>query len=419
MQGAQQASAEAESNIFVARQPIFLKNQRVFAYELLFRSGLENYFDSTQDSGQATSKVISHSFLMIGISKITDGKKAFINFNKEMLHSEYASLFPKDITVVEVLEDVAVTPEVVAACRNLRRKGYVVALDDFQYDPEFIPLLELAQVVKFDLRQTGMEELARQVKAVSPYKVRLLAEKVETIEEFEQAKALGFDLFQGYFFKKPNIITGRDIPGSKIQYLRILQQIQDENYDYEKLAHLVSRDVSLSYKLLRYVNSAYFSLRREVQAVQDAIAMLGEINLRKWLSLMLLAYLATDKPPELLRLSIMRGSFCEQIAKLLPVTAIRPAEFYTVGMFSLLDAMLNQSMARLVDELNLGGAVRDALLGREAGPLLNTLCLVRAYESGDWAPLESLARSLAIDLDALPSLYDAALAEANRYGLAD
>lgn len=399
----------SQPNIFVARQPIFKRNKEVFAYELLFRSGLTNYFDPLQDGEQATSKVITNSFLLIGIAAITEGKKAFINFSEEMLLQGYPSLFPKEIAVVEVLETVGATPEVVQACEKLVGEGYVLALDDFLYEDRFLPLIKLAKIIKFDIRQMSLAELERQAKIVSRYNVKLLAEKIETFEEFEATKKLGFELFQGYFFSRPHIMEGRDIPGSKLHYLQVLKVIQDEDYDFAELAKYVSRDVSLAYKLLKYANSAYFARSQKLHSIEMAVAMLGQLTLRKWLSLMMLSYLADDKPSELLRLAAFRGSFCELIAYQLLDRRKEAGMFHTVGMFSLLPAMLDKVMADILPELALPEDIQDALLVEVATPLSRTLRLVMAYERGDWEKTTTLAKKLKITLDSLPLLYEQAI----------
>ena len=399
----------SQPNIFVARQPIFKRNKEVFAYELLFRSGLTNYFDPLQNGEEATSKVITNSFLLIGIATITEGKKAFINFSEEMLLKGYPSLFPKEIAVVEVLETVGATPAVIEACETLVGAGYVLALDDFLYEDRFLPLIKLAKIIKFDIRQMSLAELERQAKIVSRYNVKLLAEKIETIEEFEAVKKLGFDLFQGYFFSRPHIMEGRDIPGSKLHYLQVLKVIQDEDYDFAELSKYVSRDVSLAYKLLKYANSAYFARRQKVESIEMAVAMLGQLTLRKWLSLMMLSYLADDKPSELLNLAAFRGSFCELIADQLLGRRKEAGKFHTVGMFSLLPAMLDKAMADILPELALPEDIQEALLSEVATPFSRTLRLVMAYERGDWEKTAILAKKLKVNLDSLPLLYEQAI----------
>ena len=397
------------SNIFVARQPIFTRNKEVFAYELLFRSGLHNYFDPLQDGEEATSKVITNSFLLIGIATITEGKKAFINFNEEMLLKGYPSLFPKEIAVVEVLETVGATPEVLQACERLVGAGYVLALDDFLYEDRFLPLIKLARIIKFDIRLMSFAELERQVKIVSRYNVKLLAEKIETNEEFEATKKLGFDLFQGYFFSRPRIMEGRDIPGSKLHYLQVLKLIQNEDYDFSELSMYVSRDVSLAYKLLKYANSAYFARRQKLESIEMAVAMMGQLTLRKWLSLMMLSYLADDKPSELLSLAAFRGSFCEMIAGQLLGLRKEAGMYHTVGMFSLLPAMLDRAMADILPELALPEVIQEALLSVVATPISRTLSLVIAYERGDWDTTIELGEKLQINLESLPLLYAQAI----------
>jgi EAL and modified HD-GYP domain-containing signal transduction protein len=411
-------SAASDSNIFIARQPIFRRNQKVYGYELLFRSGLESYFDPNFDGDKATSHVITNSFLLIGIAKMTGQKKAFINFTEEMLLREYPALFPKEYTVVEILEDVKPTPEIIAACRALAKSGYTLALDDFEYKPGMEPLLEIAQIVKFDVQAMSMGALQEEVDRVAAYDLKLLAEKVETLEEFEKTREMGFSLFQGYFFSKPNIIEGRDIPGSQLQYLQILKLIQDKNYDFDKIADLVAHDVSLSYKLIKYVNSAAMRRRVEIKSLQNAVAMVGEVNLRKWLSLIMLSYLAENKPEEILGLSIQRASFCEQIGDRIAGNMDFTRTCFTVGMFSLLDVLLDQPMDDILEELNLSEEITDTLLGMPTGHLAHVLLLAKAYERGAWKWVHRVARKLGISPDDLPLFFENSLDRVNEFYLA-
>ncbi|MEW6518403.1 MAG: HDOD domain-containing protein [Thermodesulfobacteriota bacterium] len=397
------------SRIFIARQPIFRRNGRVFGYELLFRSGLDNFFDAGQDGEQATSRVITNTFSLIGISKITEGKKAFINFTGDMLIKEYPALFPQRITVAEILEDVHATREVIEACRNLVAKGYILALDDFIFCEERLPLVEIAHIIKFDVRALSMEELRLNLQKVAPYNVKLLAEKVETIEEFDVLQDMGFTFFQGYFFSKPKIVQGRDIPGSKLQYLKIIRAIQDENYNFKKISEFIAHDVSLSYKLLRYVNSAAMRRRVEVTSLQSAVALVGELTLRKWLSLMMLSYMADDKPQELLRLTLLRARFCEQIGEKMGRGRDFALTCYTVGMFSLLDVLLDQPMGKVLQPLSLSHDIVATLTGEETTAYAVILRLVKAYERGDWLDVTRLASDVNGVFDYLPLFYENAL----------
>ena len=401
--------------VYVARQPIFKRNERVFGYELLFRNSMDNFFDVSVDADAATSQVLLNSFSIIGIQKLTLGKKAFINFNDAMLVREIPSLFPKEITVVEVLEDTKVTPDVVEACQRLRKKGYVIALDDFIYKDEYIPLLEIAHIVKFDIRAMTKAQLRRDVLRVKPYEVKLLAEKVETALEFKETLSMGFELFQGYFFCKPTIIEGQDIPVSKIQYIQILQSLQREDYDFAEISTLLSQDVALTYKLLKYINSAAMATRVKIETLQGAVALMGETNLRKWLNLTMLSYLAADKPPELLRLSIQRAAFCEEVGRRVQGRADFSHKCFMVGLLSLLDVLLNKPMADLVPELGLSDQLQHCLLEKPDEALGYILLLAKAYERGAWHYSKRAAKLLHISHGDLPACYEVALETVNSF----
>ncbi len=402
------------SRIFVARQPIFRRNKKVYAYELLFRSGLDNFFDPTADGEIATSNVITDSFLLLGIANVTMGRRAFINFNGPMIVRDWPALFPSRQTVVEILEDVEVTQELVDACRSLVNRGYILALDDFLYEPRFDPLLELVDIVKFDVQQMGRGALERQVDQVRKnFRVKLLAEKIENDDEFDAALELGFELFQGYFFKKPHILSGLDIPGAKLQYLEILRLIRNEFYDFDHLSRLIADDVSLSYKLLKYVNSPCYRRRSEIRSLKSAVALVGEEELRKWLSLVMMSDMAEDKPDELVRLAVIRGQFCEILGGEIEGEKGRD-RFHTVGMFSLLDALLDRPMDELLAELNFSDEINHALTGKSGGLLAQVLHLVKAYEMGAWERVTRAADSLGLDTDRLPEIFIVAL-ERSRY----
>ena len=410
---------KSKHNIYVARQPIFRRTTKVFGYELLFRSGYENFADPNINGEHTTSKVMVNSFLVFGLRKLTEGRRAFINFNDQMLSSLYPALLPREDIVVEILEDVVVTPEIIASCRHLFDLGYMLALDDFIYKPEFDPLLKLVKIVKFDIRAMSMSELADNVEKVKPYKVKLLAEKVETREEFEATREMGFHFFQGYFFCKPEIIVGREIPPSKIQYLQLLHMIQDENYDFQKISNLIAHNVSLSVKLLRYVNSAAIGLRTKVKSLQTAVALIGELNIRRWLSLVMLSLMAEEKPQELIKLSIERASFCAKIGGSMPGKKADTAIFFLVGMFSLLDVLLDQPMEKILKDFNLADDIQDCLLGRSEGILAQVLALVKAYERAKWEEVERLTERLGVDISKLPGYFDEALEEVRAFYLGD
>jgi EAL and modified HD-GYP domain-containing signal transduction protein len=390
------------SQVFLARQPIFRPNMKVFGYELLFRSGLQNFCSAAIDSMAATSNVISNSQYLLGLQKVTAGKRAFINFPQGMLNRHTPFLFSARSTVVEILEDVKVTPTLLKNCSKLADKGYIFALDDFRYRKGLEPLMELAKIVKFDVLAMDWQELEEEVARARRYKLKLLAEKVETMAQFQRLQEMGFHLYQGYFFSKPEIMSSKDIPGSKLQYLNMLSQLQDQTTDYEKMAELVSHDVALAYKLLRYVNSAAFAVRVEVKSLQSAIALVGEEKLRQWISVMMLSYLAEDKPNELLRLSVQRARFCQGLSDLVAGVGSR-ASCYTLGMLSLLDVILERKMEQILDGLHLDQDLYDALVS-SSGRLGVLLTLTTAYEQGDWQTVDKICQALSVDVQALPKL---------------
>jgi EAL and modified HD-GYP domain-containing signal transduction protein len=405
------------SQVFLARQPIFRSNMKVFGYELLFRSGLQNFCSAAIDSMAATSNVMANSQYLLGLQKVTGGKRAFINFPQGMLNRHTSFLFSARSTVVEILEDVKVTPTLIKNCTKLAEKGYVFALDDFRYRKGLEPLMELAKIVKFDVLAMNWEELEEEVDRATKFKLKLLAEKVETMEQFQHLQKMGFHLYQGYFFSRPEIMSSKDIPGSKLQYLNMLSQLQDQNTDYEKMSELVSHDVALAYKLLRYVNSAAFAVRVEVQSLQSAIALVGEERLRQWISVMMLSYLAEDKPNELLRLSVQRACFCQGLSDLVTGVGSR-ATCYTLGMLSLLDVILERKMASILDGIHLDQDLYDALVSG-TGRFGVILTLTIAYEQGEWETVDKICQALSVNALALPKILAASIEAASHIYFGD
>jgi c-di-GMP-related signal transduction protein len=394
---------------YIARQPIFDEKLNVVAYELLFRSDLDNYCKST-DTTQASTSVISDSLSTFEFGQLTDGKRAFINVGRESLLSGVASLLPPDHVAIELLESVEADDAVVDACRRLVGDGYRIALDDYVDRPEMRPLLDLAHYVKIDVLATpedALPALVARLHRQAP-KVRLLAEKVETREVFARCARLGFSLYQGYFFARPTIVAGSEIPGAKLNYLRLLREIAESTYDIGRVEQILKADVAISYKLLRYVNSAAFGVRNRVSSLREAIVLLGQSNIRKLAALWAMAGLGKDAPQELLSISVTRARFCEEFAA---VTGMAPnqSELFLLGMFSVIDVMVGRSMTDIVAQLPVSEEVR-AGLADATGPLRPVLDCVIAYERGDWATVEAFAAAHGIDADTIPALYVDALA---------
>ncbi|MBW2609812.1 MAG: HDOD domain-containing protein [Deltaproteobacteria bacterium] len=398
--------------VFVARQPIFNKNKKIYGYELLFREGMANYFSGI-DGNIASSKVLSNSFFNIGIEKITGRKMAFVNFTRDLLLSKVPLLFPSETMVVEVLEDVEPEKDVIDACREISMQGYNIALDDFVFQSEMKPLIEMAKIIKIDFRSLSLEAIATCIENLSHYGVSLLAEKVETHEELKTAMDMGFDYFQGYFFSKPEILKGRDISSAQMNLLEIMAEVNKSDFKFRKVEEIIARDVAISYKLLRYINSAYYRRVSEISSIKQAIVLLGEQGIRSFLSLIAMTKLAHDKPDELIRSSIIRAKFCETIGKK-DGSGVNPSELFTLGLFSSIDAILNDTMENLMEKLPLSEGLKSALIHGEGG-LNDYLNLAIRYEKGDWKEVSELEVLMGLNEGDLPDCFMEAISWADTF----
>jgi c-di-GMP-related signal transduction protein len=391
---------ELTMDVFVARQPIFQVNKKLFAYELLFRTGMSNAFPGI-DGGTATSSLLSSSFFTVGIERISGGKLVFINFTEELLLRGTPTLFPKNHVVVEILEDVHPTREIIDACQALYQQGYILALDDFVYRDNLQPLIDLAQIIKIDFRLTPQAEITAILAQLKEGKCEFLAEKIETNEEFVAAKAMGFKYFQGYFFAKPEVLKNKDISASKLTIMQLICEVNRAECDLKKLEEYINQDVSISYKLINYLNSAYYARLQPISSIRQAIAYLGERGIRMFISIIAASRLVDNKPGELLRAATIRANFLEQIAIEL---AIDSGELFMLGLFSLLDAMLDNSMEYLVGQLPLTTQMSEALVQR-SGQLANYLQLIEAVEAGNWSVLDNLLAGMNISSIRLQEFY--------------
>ena len=387
-------------DVFVARQPIFRENKKLFAYELLFRTGMSNAFPGI-DGGTATSSLLSSSFFTVGIERISGGKLVFINFTEELLLRGTPTMFPQSQIVVEILEDVQPTSEVIAACQALHRKGYTLALDDFVFRDNLQPLIEIAKIIKIDFRLTPLPEISVILSQLKGDKCELLAEKIESHEEFMEAKALGFRYFQGYFFAKPEILKNKDISPSQLTIMQLICEVNRAECELKKLETLINQDVSISFKLINYLNSAYFARLQPISSIKQAIAYLGERGIRMFISLIAASRLVANKPDELLRASAIRAKFLEQIAIEMDIDS---GELFMLGLFSMLDAMLDNSMEYLVGQLPLTAQVRDALVKR-SGILAPYLRLAETFEAGHWSALDNQLAAMKISSAKLQDFY--------------
>lgn len=400
---------------FVARQPIFDQDKKVVAYELLFRTSLDNFFDELSGQDDASSKTLLDSFLLFDIDELAGGKQVFINFTKKILLSDAATAFPKQRLVVELLESVTPEPDVIDACKRLKRAGYRIALDDFAFSPEYKPLMDLTDIVKIDFIDTSSEERKQILKRAHSNKIQFLAEKLETPESFEEARNLGYSLFQGFFFSKPVIMSAKDIPSVKSNLLKLLNKVYEVETSFQEIEEIIKKDVSLAYKLIKFINSAAFGLSLEVHSIMHALNLLGVFELRKWISLVALSQLSHEEPEELLNSSIIRARFCELIAQYTGYTE-ESAEFFLMGLFSLIDVFFERPMENILKELPLTRTVKDALITGN-GIYGDVLSFVKAYERGDWETIFKLSETFKMDEEIIPELYYETVTWANTLDL--
>jgi len=364
-------------NLYIARQPIYDKHLNVFGYELLYRNSMTNsaQFD---DHNQATCETILNAFMHIGIDSLVGSALAFINLPEEFIINETLTPLFNSQSVLEILEDVEPSAEVIDGIKRLKKKGFKIALDDFEYKDSLVPFLELADIVKIDVVALSSTRVREEFAYVRKYEhIKILAEKVETQEMKELCLDLGFDYFQGFFFCKPQLVKQKRISTNKSVVLNLINKIQNPEMDYDEFQSILSQDVTLSYKLLRYINSAMFSLRLEVDSIKEAVVLLGQDNLKKWLSLILMSKLGKDKPNELIVIALIRGRMCELLAEEL-FPEIQP-QMFIIGLFSVLDALMDKPMVELMDTVILSSVIKIALLYHE-GQHGEILDIVLAYE---------------------------------------
>ncbi len=368
------------SQLCVARQPIFDRRIRVVAYELLFRPSADAAEAAVVDDDGATAAVLLNAFSELGIGTVVGGSQAYINVPWQMLVDDPPLPGPAEQIVIELLEGAPPTPAVVGALWRAKARGYRIALDDFVYDPSLQPLLAVADIVKVDVLGRSPEDVAEQVRALSRFGVELLAEKVETHEQFEVCRELGFDAFQGFFLSRPRTLSGRTMPTAARTRLAMLATLADAEIEPEELAASIGRDAGLSYKLLRYINSAFFALPRDVSSVRDALTLLGTDSVRRWASLLVLAGI-DDRPHELLITALVRARTCELLAGAAGEGGNGDA-FYTTGLMSVVDALMDIPLKDVLAALPLDAAVRAALDGHR-GPKGAALAAIKAYERGE------------------------------------
>lgn len=384
------------SDVFIGRQPIFDRDLNIAYYELLYRNSLDNAASFT-NSDVASAEVFLNTLVDIGIDRIAGDKRVFINLTRDYLVGDWPIPLDQNRVGIELLEEPVVDQALLDALESRSRAGYVISLDDFVFREHLRPLLYIADLVKLDVQALGREGVADQYRLLRKFPLKLVAAKVETREEHAFCHELGFDCFQGHFIARPRVIRGRGVAADHTSTLMLLAEINDPDVSLDALAGLISRDVGLSFKLLRYINSAFFNLPRELETVRAALVYLGLRPLKVWVSLIVIATMS-DQPDAARHQAIVRARLCENLAGAMGQT--RPGRFFTIGLFSTLDALLDMPMGRVLDTLPLSGELKDGLVKGEGVPG-QVLACAREHEQGCWEQ----ARSLGLSPDQVNTAY--------------
>ncbi len=367
---------------YAARQAILDKNKNLFAYELLFRDSLDNIFPCV-DADEATSKVVEASQFTLGLSEFTGNKPAFINFTQNTLIQGFPEILSNDEVVIEILETVKPGKKLLSICKDLHKKGYIIALDHYQHQRVWIHFYPYINILKIDIQQTNLEEIKIIFKEIKAYPhIKLLAEKVETLDDYKQMKQLGFEYFQGFFFAKPEVVKAKNLSPTQIAMAELLYETSKTELDLNSVTRVFERDVALSYKLLRYANSAMFKRRSEISTIKQALVILGSSELKKFLGLMFAVTANPDKPVELIKMAMGRAKFCELVTQHTQLHVDSSIAFLT-GLLSMIDAILDEEMSSVLEKLPLVQEIKEPLLTRK-GVLAALIKLVEHIEKAQW-----------------------------------
>ncbi len=390
-------------DVFLARQPIFNINKRVVAYEILYRQGMKNVYDESCDGDTATTTVVSDALINFGIEGLTQGRKAFINFTKNLLLEDLPLMIPPENLVIELLETVEVDERLEEKIKLFKSRGYVIALDDFVDSDRFDQIISFVDIVKVDFLVLGTEERKHVAEKYRAKGIRLLAEKVETHRDFEEAVNFGYELFQGFFFEKPVVCRSKGINVSTYNYMEILKETVTEEPSFERLSRIVKNDMSLTYKLLRLINSPAFYTNSEITSINHALTLLGLNEIRKWVTLIMLRDVSSDKPDEIIKVSLIRALFAEQASKYFGL-ADRDTEAFLLGLFSLIDAIVERSLFEILEQLPLKDDMKSALMGVR-NPFHDLLKLLKYYEKGNWDMIIDLSSDYGVEYAVVNQLY--------------
>jgi EAL and modified HD-GYP domain-containing signal transduction protein len=396
---------------YAARQPILDVNKELYGYELLFRDSIDNVFPEI-DGDEATTRMIEASKFHIGINEFTSNKPAFINFTLETLSQGYPEVLNNEEVIVEILETVKPGKKLLAICKDLHSKGYTIALDDYEHQSVWAHFYPFIKILKIDIQQTGLAKIKKILAAIKDYPhIELLAKKVETYQEYEQALRLEFKYFQGFFFAKPEMVKTKSLSPSQLAMAELLYETSKPELDLNSITKVFERDVSLSYKLLRYANSAIFRRKSEISTIKQALVILGSSELKRFLGLMFAITANPDKPTELIKLAMARAKFCELVVKNMR-SQLDDSIAFLIGLLSMIDAILDEELATVLDKLPLAAEIKDPLLTRK-GIMAAIILLVEFIEHAQWSKTSIVMEKLKLDKKQAIKHYNEALAWAD------
>ncbi|WP_044128968.1 EAL and HDOD domain-containing protein [Vibrio parahaemolyticus] len=390
--------------IYMGRQPILDRERKIVGYELLFRDSEENRFPMHVPQDVSTAKLLINSFLNMDFDEVVNGKTALINFPIEMLRNKVSTLLPNKRIVIEILESVEPNEETKDLLRELHRKGYRIALDDFIYSPEWDDILRYVSIIKIDIQATPLDTIPHVLEKLKSQKVKILAEKVETYEEYQECRKAGFQYFQGYFFSKPEMISGNEAEISNSLIMQIYREATRNVINFDRISKLFEQESTLTYQTLKLVNTRRQSNKKpEIKSVKQALVYLGEQHVRRYVCLLAIGKLGKNKPAELVKMALTRSRFFEQIATLTPYKRERE-EVFLMGLLSTLDALLDKEMSTVMDSLPVNDAVKDALVSK-SGRYYPFLAIICAIERAEWDKFEHYCSKINIDSQTAMTFY--------------
>jgi EAL and modified HD-GYP domain-containing signal transduction protein len=401
-------------SLLFARQPIFDRQGRRYGYELLYREPGASVYNA-DDGDMATSSVMAASFLSMGVSELSDRTRAFINFTENMLLRGVATLFSPRNIIVEILETVEPTTEIIASCQRLRNKGYLLALDDFVLREGYDPLIKMASIIKIDFMQLKTEAERKAVLQLNHKRhIRFLAEKVETRADYDMAVKLGYEFFQGYFFAKPVIVNSNNIPPSKINQIRLMQLLETSDPDIGDIADIIEKDVAFTYEILKLTTTTRYYRGNKINSIRQAAMLMGLCELKKWAYITIIRRIGDHDQEGNISMSVQRARALELMSESLGCSDQRMS-FFTLGLLSMIDVLTGCDMTTIVPELPVSDEMREILLGKYGNSQMS-ICyqMTLAYEKAQWVLADILGEQIGLSLDKMAEFYFDAVVWANQ-----